>query len=84
MQIEAHSRHTSFLSLPALLRARLPLQNSVVITTGGCQVDTNKSASHCDSAIRGDCGSCSLEALDGVAIHIAPAASSARIVVLFR
>ena len=84
MQIEAHSHHTSLLSLPAVLRGRLPLQSSAIITAGGCQVDTNKSASRRDSAIRGDSGSCSLEALEGVAIHITPTTSSARIVVLFR
>ncbi len=79
LQIEARSHHTNLLSLPALLRSRLPLKSGAVITTGS----PVKSASH-DTAVRSDCGSCSLEALEGVAIHITPSASSARIVVLFR
>ena len=85
MQIEARSHHTGLLSLPAVLRGRLPLQSSAIITTGGCQVNTNNSADRRDSTIRGDSGSCSLEALEGVAIHITPTtANSARIVILFR
>ena len=85
LQIEARSHHTSLLSLPSVLRGRLPLQSSAIITTEGCQVDKNKSANRRDSAIRGECGSCSLEALEGVAIHItSTTANWARIVVLFR
>lgn len=84
VQIEAHSDHTSLLSLPAMLAARLPLQSNAVITTGGGLANTNKFAKH-NSAITGsNCGSCSLEALEGVAIHITPTVNSARIVLLFR
>ena len=90
MQIEARSDHTNLLTLAELLKTRLPLPiSAVVIMTGGGgrgQASTNKFSAdqNVNSAIRSDCGSCLLEALEGVAFHTTPSVNSARIVVLYR
>ena len=88
MQIEARSDHTNLLTLADLLKTRLPLPISAVVVTtgGGGQASTNKfsASQNVNSAIRSDCGSFSLEALEGVAFHTTPSVNSARIVVLYR
>ena len=93
MQIEARSDHTNLLTLADLLKTCLPLPISAVVVTtggggggGGGQASTNKFSAdqNVNSAIRSDCGSCSLEALEGVAFHTTPSVNSARIVVLYR
>lgn len=86
MQIEAHSDHTNLLSLPIMLRARLPLQSNAVITIGG-QANTNEHSESADrtGAIRSNYSISCLEALEGVAIHITfTTVNTARIAVLFR
>ena len=91
MQIEARSERTNLLTLADLLKTRLPLPISAVVVTtggggGGGQASTNKFSAdqNVNSAIRSDCGSCSLEALEGVAFHTTPSVNLARIVVLYR
>ena len=90
MQIEVRSERTNLLTLVDLLKTRLPLPISAVVVTtgggGGGQASTNKFSAdqNVNSAIRSDCGSCSLEALEGVAFHTTPSVNSARIVVLYR